>query len=136
VRSALERLRDNGFTISNDNEVLLFTKSLLQEPLHLSQKHIFIILDGLDEIENPSESEPLIKSLAALSKKQLPSEAPIRMLILSRPHFDVNQLVPDFSSVAIDYCDQQNDIQAYVKHVIAESKDLQVGFEKTGIDPL
>jgi hypothetical protein len=134
VRSRLESLKDSGFLITNHRDVSPLTKRLFQEPLCQIHQDVFIILDGIDEMDE--ELKETIKSLAEFSTCRTSSQTAIRLLILSRLHLGVKGVFPDFPTAVIGYHESQRNIQDYVSEVIAESENLQLRFRKAGQDAL
>lgn len=139
IKSHLENLRRSGNSMTDESsEISSVIRKLLLEPLNMTQKDVFMVFDTVDEIEKEKEMEVLLRSLAELARCRSSSTGAIRILILTRPHMHVNMLMSSLScpSTIMEYHDNERDIQTYLVQVIKASKQLQIRFEKEGIDPL
>ena len=136
VRPSLEDLRKRKLVLDQVGIGFLFQK-LLEE---LSQRDIYVILDGLDEADHTTvdetarvprpEIEILLNCLSTL-----PS---VRMLFVSRPNFDIAQIIRNFQKdlmVKPIGSENQNDIDTYVEEAMSD-KRLQEGFKSAKIDPV
>jgi tetratricopeptide (TPR) repeat protein len=134
IRLALQEVKDKGLSITHESECSVLNSKLLREPLSQSSKEIFIVLDGLDEIENRLEWEGLLNVLANLSSSRRTSQSAIRLLVLTRPH-DIQPLIQDFVHARMYYHDNERDIETYVNEVILSSERLRLLFLKVDVDP-
>ena len=134
VRSALERIKDTGFSITVESDVSVLCNTLIRDPLSHVHKDIFLVLDGLDEIGNREEREDLLDFLTDLSSNRA-SESAVRLLVLTRVSIGAKRLVRDFVPAKMDYRDNERDIQTYVSEVISASQELRLIFERAGKDP-
>jgi NACHT domain len=97
IRSVLECLRGNDFTIDSSLGVGFLFEKLLQEPLSHTKNEVFIILDGLDEAdwkildttERPPqpEMEIFLEHLGNLLSSHL--------LFIGRPEADIPRFIPN-----------------------------------------
>ena len=92
----------------------------LQQPFHeLCQYHarIFVIIDGLDEISDRSDILEFLNSLSTTS-------GIFKVLVASRPEFDLELAFESYLIVAVTESDVQLDIETYVQQRLEK---LQIG---------
>jgi tetratricopeptide (TPR) repeat protein len=136
-RSVLEALRTQGFRISDDLGVSFLFEKLLRDPLRLTKKEIFIIVDGLDEADlttldetDRSERPEMRILLHCLTKL-----SSTRLLFLSRPAANISSTISTIVR-PIGMAENGQDINAYVEKTIAKSDKLKMFFANEKIDPI
>lgn len=136
VRSVVESLRTKDFCIDDDVAVGFLFEKLIHEPLNRTNKGVFIIIDGIDEVDSTifdvaerhqsrPEIEVLIKCLGSL---------PFRVLFISRPVSDITRIIPNSIVKTLTSRDNMRDIDAYIKATIDGSARLRVQFQNEKID--
>lgn len=136
---ALIKALKMDFPIDGDLSVQFVFRKLLQEPLSRISKDIYMVLDGLDEVDSigrdsidrRQEVDILISNLASLCS----TSSSTRLLIISRPQSNVKKIVSKSVTRSIEYGDNAQDIQTYVKREIRRSAALQWDFQIVGVDP-
>jgi hypothetical protein len=134
ARFILEDLQKKNFQINKTSIQFLFEK-LLKEPLLRITTDLYLILDGLDEADITTIDETERVSLPEMNVlieclAMLPS---VRLLFISRPSYDISQIVPNLVKKPIA-SENQNDIDVYVRKTIDSSKRLQDGFKSANVD--
>ncbi|KLO08817.1 hypothetical protein SCHPADRAFT_593283 [Schizopora paradoxa] len=103
-------------------------KKLIEEPLRLteipdiSRKHMLLIIDGLDECNNPRDVETIIRLFLDLLSPSH-SVKHIRILLVSRPEKHIcdalyadNQLRPLITRCTVEDFVDSSDIEQYLRH--------------------
>src|SRR5205814_436060 len=101
---------------------------------------IYIVLDGLDEadlaaqdvISRDSEIQVLLRSLSNLCSSNSLS---LRLLIVSRPHAEVQQAIPDALIRSIGAEENADDIQKYIAKEFQDKPMLRKHFQDVKIEP-
>ena len=129
VRPVLEDLQKKKLLLDQVGIGFLFQK-LLQEPLLLAKGDIYIILDGLDEADltTVDEIERVLRPEIDVLLGCLSTLPSVRLLFVSRPNFDVSQIVRNMIVKPIG-AENQNDIDTYVEQALSDSRRLQEGFK-------
>jgi len=81
---------------------------------------VFLIIDGLDEIPQREDS---MKALRILS--QSPVASKLKVLILSRPEYDIQQYFLDESTFRMEASHIADDIRLYVKSEFEQQAKLK-----------
>jgi len=135
TRCTLEGLR---FKLRNidDLPMRLLCEELLLQPLEKANQDIYIVLDGVDELDSVSMDflEPDTRELDIFIT-QLAAARKARVLFISRPEANITQLVPGAVVKSIGQLENQGDIKSYVAQTIAQSKNLQNQFANAKVDP-
>ena len=135
ARSALEALRTKDFKIEGLGLGILIEKLLL-DPLRRTQKDIYIVLDGLDEVDLEETGESAVGPEIEVLLDRLNSLSSSRLLFISRPEANVTKIIPNSICKAIGRKENNEDIQKYVKEFIARSEKMQTHFKTEGLDPV
>jgi hypothetical protein len=99
-----------------DNLKLDDITSLLHH-LCLDKRHVYILLDALDEYGPASQRRGIMSLLKNLA------EAGARILIISRPHVaDVGRTFGEY--IELEVRSDPSDIRSYVEHTISASDEL------------
>ena len=133
VRSKLEALMKGGFDIDLAKGTEFLFQKLLKEPLRNTSKPVYLIIDGLNEVDtkfdraNPrnQEMELFVDCLCAL-----PSA---RILLLSVPHPCVSRLADEATKRHFGSDDNKSDIEQYLKGTLNE--ELLTIFRAEQVDP-
>ena len=119
-----------GEALENEHDIKLLFKKLLFEPLDASQKEVFIITDGLDEIDPSDHSnvQELLRNLITL-----PSA---RLLFLSKPNIVISDIIPNLTIKTISLKETGQDVDAYVNRIVGESARLTMFFRSANVNPI
>jgi tetratricopeptide (TPR) repeat protein len=127
----------------NSEDLIFFFKTLIQKPVTLGPKErtIFVLLDGIDELEDsyapPNSSSYNSKSQIEILLEQLVALPQIRVLVTSRQMPELNAILSKSGTVRhITGADNAADIGKYVRYRVARSPRLQSGFTDIGLDPV
>jgi tetratricopeptide (TPR) repeat protein len=126
-------------------DLIFFFNTLIKEPLSSGPKErtIFILLDGLDELE---DSKPLpdtgpasynTKSEIEILLEQLVTLPRVKILVASRQLPELNSILSKSGTVRhITGADNAADIEKYVEHRVEKSPKLRSGFSEIKLDPV
>jgi tetratricopeptide (TPR) repeat protein len=137
ARSALVALQNKDFPIKKQIGVRFMCQKLLQPCLNAISRDVFVIIDGLDEMDTikdaaarKSEMNVLVDTLGELC-----SATSLRLMIVSRPQTDLQQIVPDILVRTISTNDNAHDIQKYVAGKVEQSEKLKTSFRIAEVGP-
>ena len=137
ARAVLEALKRQGFRIGDNLGVGYLFHKLLLEPVRVTEREIFIIIDGVDEADlttlgdaDHSERPEISILLHCLTK--LPST---RLLFLSRPTANIASIISTIVK-PIGMAENGEDITAYVEKTVAKSDKLKIFFANENVDPI
>lgn len=136
VRTSLETLRSGGFDVDDSLGLHLLATKLLVEPLAQSSKRVYIILDGLEEVDNATDTVDQRRTSMDILIERLCELKSTRLLFLCRPQSVISRLKTQSIFRSIGFSDNKEDIEAYVRKQLKENETLQTRFEKEGIDPI
>ena len=140
-RKFLQETPDLPKTNSKD-DILFLVDKLLRKPITAGpgEQTIFILLDGLDELEDVSHTPkglPSAKSEAESFLEQLITIPRLKVLVTSRRQPQLDSVLSSCGAVRqIKPVDNAHDIQHYVAHRVSASPALQRGFSEMKTDPL
>ena len=135
----LQSLKTKNFPINGNISPNFMLEKILQEPLDRVSEDIYVILDGLDEVDvkdggiRNQEIDILIRALADFCSS---SQICMRLMIVSRPQTDIPQVVPTVIVRTIDSKDIANDMQEYITKQLHASPSLKKRFEDAQVNPL
>lgn len=137
ARAVLEALRTLGFRIDDDLGVSFLFEKLLLEPVRITQREIFMIVDGMDEADwtttdgtDRSEQPEMRIFVHSLTKLPL-----TRLLFLGRPTANIAEIITTMVK-PIGLAQNSQDIDVYVTKTIAKSDKLKTFFAKENVDPI
>jgi NACHT domain len=136
ARSCIELLSTSCFQFGDGIGTNLMFEKLVKEPLQCSGKRAFIVLDGLDEVDETTEDE--IETRAQLDIllecfTHLPSS---RLVLFSRPGCGLMKKVPKAKSKSITPADNNDDIRLYVENELEALTEVQDRFGTLKLDPV
>jgi hypothetical protein len=116
--------------------------TLIKEPLRASQPKadIFVLIDGVDELQNASAESPLsqygAKTGIELLLEQLTSLARVKVLVTNRPSPLLQRILNESGRThSISRGDNADDLKRFVTTKVAASPRLKRGFEDLDISP-
>jgi tetratricopeptide (TPR) repeat protein len=143
ARSVLTQLKNGGFMIDRSLGIRLLCTRLLLEPLKLCGKKVFIILDGLDEVETEFDE---IDSRPAKTEMDVFIDCVGYMaimhrwhvLFLSRPESIVQDVEFPIIRKVINVAENAADVRKYVQNYISNrlSTNKQEWLSKHSKDPV
>jgi tetratricopeptide (TPR) repeat protein len=144
VLSRLEMLKAQNFALDEDKKtgIRLLFQQLLEVPLSNMKRDIYIIVDGLDEVDTEAkDTHDRSKDGAELEIdifiRALAEIATTRLLFLSRPDTKFSALSKHNSTIkTVGPSDNVNDIEKYVTGVLANSNRLQNFFDLEKVEPV
>jgi hypothetical protein len=136
TRSALVALQTKDFPIEKQIGVRFMCQKLLQPCLNAISRDIFVIIDGLDEMEpvNDAAARTLEMNVLVDTLAEFCSVTSMRLLIVSRSQTDLQQIVPDVLVRTISSNDSVHDIQKYVTNKIEQSVKLKTSFRIADVE--
>jgi tetratricopeptide (TPR) repeat protein len=143
VLSRLEILKAQNFELDETKTgIRLLFQQLLEVPLSNMKRDIYIIVDGLDEVDTETkDTHDRSKDGAELEIdifiRALAEIATTRLLFLSRPDTKFSALSKHNSTIkTVGPSDNVNDIEKYVTDVLANSTRLQNFFDLEEVEPV
>lgn len=143
VLSRLEILKAQNFELDETKTgIRLLFQQLLEVPLSNMKRDIYIIVDGLDEVDTEAkDTHDCSKDGAELEIdifiRALAEIATTRLLFLSRPDTKFSALSKQNSTIkTVGPSDNINDIEKYVTDVLANSTRLQDFFDLEEVEPV
>ena len=126
-----------GFRIGDELGISFLFEKLLLELVRVTQKEIFVIVNGVDEadlatIDEADHSERLEIRILLHCLTKLPST---RLLFLSRPTANIASIITTIVK-PIGIAENGQDINAYVEKTIANSDKLKTFFANENVDPV
>lgn len=139
ARSRLESLKRENFPIDRKIDLDFMVRKILREPLDSVSKDMYVVLDGLDEVDaetastrNP-EINVLIRTLADFCSS---TKISMRLMMISRPQTDVVQVLPTVIVRTVGSKDTADDMQEYITKQLQASPLLQKRFDDAQVNPL
>lgn len=134
-REVLEGLKRKNFEISEGLGVAYLFEKLLLDVLRVTQKEVYIILDGLDEADSKTadKSDRWETPELHVLFRCLPKLPSTRLLFISRPSADISSVLPDITIKPIG-TENAQDISAYVRDFVDKSKLLRTHFKKANLN--
>jgi hypothetical protein len=130
VRGALQIQKDRN-NVQPDERIgiaLLFEK-LIDEPLRIAGEVVYIVLDGLDEIDWTTADDVEDESQLRILIQCLVKLPTCRLLLISRPT-ELLQGVRNLVTKTINKEDNRSDIELYIKQVVESSDRLKLHFRQ------
>lgn len=134
IRKSLEALKASGFKIDDNLGVHLMYKKLLVEPLARSTKRIYIIVDGLDEIDTAVDMVDGRRQSREILIECLHSLESARLLFLCRPHIVQSKFKEQSVIKSIGMNENRVDIESYLAQQL--DNKLQTRFSKENVNPI
>ena len=136
-RQNLEKLKRAGFVVKAELGIKYLFHRLLLDPLESCKRPIYLILDGVDEVDIKKDPLDPYRESNEILLDCLYSMPSSRLLFLSRPQ----SLPPEnptrrFSMTSIGLSQNQYDIELYVNQQLSEHPRLRQRFQKAGVDPV
>ena len=137
AHSVLQSLQCKDFQIDEDVGITFLFEKLLQEPLGQAQNETFIVLDGLDEADTitTDTTERLSKPKIHILIECLANLQTARLLLISRPEFNVSNIVPHLIVKSIGKDENIADINSYIQNVLNKAERLKRHFQEEQIYP-
>jgi Tetratricopeptide repeat len=135
-RRSLEKLKRAGFVVKDELGIKYLFNKLLFDPLRNFKRPIYVILDGVDEVNMKKDPrDPYRESTEILFDclYRMPSS---RILFLSRPESVPPTTKHSFAVTSIGLDQNKADIEAYVNQQLSENPKLKERFKKADIDPV
>jgi hypothetical protein len=138
VAHSLRSLKRQGFSVDIQLGISMLVKRLLLNPLARSDAPVFVILDGLDElnssaldpVSDESQIQTFISSLADASNVSC-----LRLLLVSRPECNFGTVISDIPKKIIREYETREDIHKYVAEQLCGKPILLQAFEVVELDP-
>jgi hypothetical protein len=123
------------FEISESLSVAYLFEKLLLDVLRVTQKEVYIILDGLDEADSKTadKSDRCETPEPQVLFRCLPKLPSTRLLFISRPSADISSVLPDITIKPIG-TENAQDISAYMREFVDKSKPLRTHFKKANLN--
>lgn len=133
IYKTLKALEEREYGLDEVLEFETLFEILLLEPLNKTQKKVFIMIDGLDDVgwnvgASPSDIHKLLNRLA-----KLPS---IHLLLISRPNSYIDSIIPDIPYKLIGIQETWHDSAIHVTGELAKSAKVQTFFQLEKVDPI
>jgi nucleoside-triphosphatase THEP1 len=130
AKSELEYLKRQNFPVGGNIGVRYMSEELLKGPLEGVAKEIYVVFDGLDELDSQEDAKNLVWKLADICT----SSSMRRVMIASRPQADIQSVVASSIVRTIDSKDNTNDIWEHIASKLEEVPTLRRRFEEAQID--
>lgn len=137
ARTALEKLKSEGFQITADLGIRYLLEKLLLEPLR-SDQEIYVVLDGLDEADDLTldRTDPAGRPDLQVLLECLACIPSLRLLCISRPSAKIQTIIPNAFTKTISKSDNARDIDTYVLTEVEKSRNLKLLFKQCKQDPV
>lgn len=135
-RQSLDKLKKAGFIVKDELGIKYLFNKLLLDPLKNCKRPIYVILDGMDEVDIKKDPREPYRESSEILFDCLYSMPSSRLLFLSRPQSVPPTTKHPFAVTSIGLDQNKVDIKAYVDQKLLESPKLKERFKKADIDPV
>ena len=135
-RQSLEQLRMDGFVVKDELGISYLFEKLILEPLSSCRRPIYVIVDGVDEVDLKKDPRDPYRDSSQILFDCLYRMPSSRILFLSRPQTVPSPPKHPFVVQHMGLDQNKVDIEAYVNQQLSENPRLKTRFEKAEVDPL